>query len=260
MHRLLVALAFVVIGRLPAEAQFVVHDAAVTTRNSVTAVVKENLLETQRLQHERLRRMATRLSAHTNLDKYAPSDPPRWRARNGNALYSQAFDDALVFGDPVGGAYMAVSHPVAAANGLLSHLTPAARQALVARLATLNVADAAVIAATHDTGQLRNNGRAHELRAIDALERHVIDPSVAQSATAVLDKVGGAVLIGARQRQARLQLLTGVVEQLLVDSKRARDAEAALVNMQVVTWRDAHYLNHAFGAGTGDALRTWRQP
>ena len=260
MHRLLIAFALVVIGSLPATAQFVVHDAAVTTRNSVTAVVKEYLLETQRLQHERLRRMATRLSAHTNLDKYAPSDPPGWRTRGGNALYSQAFNDALVVGDPAGAAYMAVSHPLATARELLAHLTPAARQALVARLATVNVADAAVIAATHDTGQLRTNGRAHELRAIDALERHVIDPSVAQSSTAVLDKIGGAVLIGARQRQARLQLLNGAVEQLLVDSKRARDAEAALVNMQVVTWRDAHHVNHAFGAGTGDALRTWRQP
>ena len=260
MHRLPIALAFVIIGSLPARAQFVVHDTAVTMRNSVTAVVKEYLVETQRQQHERLRRMATRLSAHTNLDKYAPPDPPRWRHRSGNALYSQAFDDALVFGDSVGAAYMAVSHPVAEANGLLAQLTHAERQALVARLATLNVADATVIAATHDIGQLRNNGRAHELRAIDALERHVIDPSLSQSTTAVLDKIGGAVLIGARQRQARLQLLNGVVEQLLVDSKRVRDAETAVVNMQVVTWRDAHHVNHAFGAGTGDALRTWRQP
>ena len=92
------------------------------------------------------------------------------------------------------------------------------------------------------------------------LEAHVVDPSNEQSATAVLDKIGGAVLIGARQRQARLQMLTGVVEQLLIDSKRNRDSEAASINMQLVTWRDARHANHAFGAGTGDALRTWRQP
>jgi len=85
MHRLLIALALVVIGSLPARAQFVVHDAAVTTRNSVTAVVKEYLLDTQRQQHERLRRMATRLSVHTNLYKYAPTDPPPWRARSSSS-------------------------------------------------------------------------------------------------------------------------------------------------------------------------------
>jgi hypothetical protein len=81
-----------------------------------------------------------------------------------------------------------------------------------------------------------------------------------QSGTAVLDKISGAVLIGARQRQARTQLLTGVVEQLLIDSKRARDTEASAMNMQLVTWRDARGANKAFVKGTGDALRTWRQP
>jgi hypothetical protein len=68
------------------------------------------------------------------------------------------------------------------------------------------------------------------------------------------------VLVGARQRRARVQLLAGVVEELLIDSKRARDMEATAVNMQVTTWRDADAANRAFAAGTGNALRTWRQP
>ena len=62
------------------------------------------------------------------------------------------------------------------------------------------------MAGTHQTGALRLNGR-RELAAIDALERHVIDPSDAQSTTAVLDKISGAVLVETRQKQARLQLL-----------------------------------------------------
>jgi hypothetical protein len=124
----------------------------------------------------------------------------------------------------------------------------------------VNLAEATAIAATNDTGQLRFNGRKKELPAIDALDAYVIDPSNEQSATAVLDKISGAVLIGARQRQARAQLLAGVVEQLLIESKRARDSEAASMNMQLVTWRDGRAANEAFAAGTGDALRTWRQP
>ena len=67
-------------------------------------------------------------------------------------------------------------------------------------------------------------------------------------------------LIGARQRQARIQLLTGVLEQLLIDSKRARDTEAAVLGMQLTTWREGRAANEAFIAGAGDALRTWRQP
>ena len=134
-----------------------------------------------------------------------------------------------------------------------------ARRALLSQLATLDLADSAIISATHDTGQLRYNGR-RELAAIEALERDVTNGSLEQSTTAVLDKISGAGLIGARQRQARIQLLDGIVEQLLVEGKRARDTEAAAMNMQLVAWRDRAAANQAFVAGAGDALRTWRQP
>ena len=114
--------------------------------------------------------------------------------------------------------------------------------------------------ATNDTGQLRYNGRkrtgGHRRRSRGRHGRIVCE----QSTTAVLDKISGAALIAARQRQARIQLLSGVVEQLLVDSKRARDTEAAAMNMQLVTWRDRAAANTAFVAGASDALRTWRQP
>ncbi|NUR56428.1 MAG: hypothetical protein HOQ29_18450 [Acidobacteria bacterium] len=50
------------------------------------------------------------------------------------------------------------------------------------------------------------------------------------------------------------------MEQLLARSKRLRDTEAATLNMQLVTWRDAANANEAMRAGMGDALRTWRQP
>ena len=88
----------------------------------------------------------------------------------------------------------------------IGRLTPAARRALTAQLATLDVAAAAVIAATHDTGQLRYNGR-RELLAIEGLDQDVTNGTLEQSTTAVLDKISGSVLIGARQRQARTQLL-----------------------------------------------------
>ena len=67
-------------------------------------------------------------------------------------------------------------------------------------------------------------------------------------------------LIAARQRQSRAELLVGIVEQLLVDSKRSRDTEASLMNMQLTTWRLGRPASASFGSGTGDALRTWRQP
>ena len=76
----------------------------------------------------------------------------------------------------------------------------------------------------------------------------------------MLDRISGAALIAARQRQARTQLLAAIVEQLLTDSKRARDTDAVVMNMQLTSWRDGTAANEAFVRGSADALRTWRQP
>jgi hypothetical protein len=260
MRRVIVVIGLCVVVSADVRAQIGVYDPAVTARNTATAVVKELLLNTERQQHSQLRRMAQRLSLFTSLAKYALEDPPRWRTHGGDFLFTQAYNDALIFGDAGGAAFLAVSHPVVDARALLGRLTPASRRVMLSRLATLNMTDAAAIAATNDTGRLRFNGRKHELPAIDALEAHVIDPSNEQSATAILDKISGAGLIAVRQRQARIQLLAGVVEQLLIDTKRARDVDTAAMNMQLVTWRDGRSANDAFVAGSADALRTWRQP
>ncbi len=263
MRRAFLVIAFVFVGTFVGHAQVVVYDGATTFRNSVTAALKEYQLTVQRQQHSQLRRMAQRLSMFTNLSKYALPDPPRWRTHawenNEAFLYSTVYHAALNYGDASGSAYLGVSQPVLDAAAALGRLTPTARRALTAQLATLDVATSAAIAATHDTGQLRYNGR-RELLAIDGLDRDVTNGSLEQSTTAVLDKISGAVLIGARQRQARAQLLSGVVEQLLVESKRARDTEASDMNMQLVAWRDRQAVNAAFVAGSGDALRGWRQP
>ena len=77
MRRVLLALVLVSLGAPLASAQLVVTDPAVTFRNSVTAALKEYLLNVQQEQHRKLRRMARRLSMHTNLGKYALPDPPR---------------------------------------------------------------------------------------------------------------------------------------------------------------------------------------
>jgi len=256
-------LAFLLSAAGVGQAQLVVHDPAVTLRNTITAAVKEAEVALQRLQHSQLRRWAQRLSMFTDLGKYGLPDAPLWRIHDWENpaafLFSRAYNAALNYGDAGGVAFQAVSQSVLPAVAALGVLPPSARRAVTAQLATLDVAAAAAITATHDTGQLRLNGR-RELRAIEALEHDVTDGTLEQSATAVLDKISGAVLIGARQRQARAQLLTGVVEQLLVEGKRARDTEAATMNMQLVAWRDRDAANQAFVAGSGDALRVWRQP
>lgn len=263
MRRLVLAIVLVFASGSVALAQLSVYDPSVTARNAITAALKEYILQVQTQQHSQLRRMAQRLSMFTDLGKYRVPEAPRWRIHDFESpdlfLFSRAYHAALNYGDPAGAAYLAISHPVLDAADALGRLSPSAQRALSSHLATLDLAGAVATSATHETGRLRLNGR-RELRAIEALEHDVTNGTLEQSTTAVLDKISGAALIGARQRQARLQLLSGVVEQLLVEGKRARDTEAAALNMQLVAWRDRQAANAAFVAGSGDALRTWRQP
>jgi len=145
----LTVLAALVVAGGDAFAQLTVYDPAVTARNTVTAIVKESVLRTQQAQHSQLRRMAQRLSMFTNLAKYSLPDAPRWRIHdfeNPQLLaLSRALHAALNYGDAAGAAYLAVSHPVQAAAPLLAGLGPAARRAVLSRLATLDATDAAAV-------------------------------------------------------------------------------------------------------------------
>lgn len=253
------ALALVAGTTGTASAQWVVFDAATTAQNRITAILKELQHEVQARQHSQIFEMARRLSALTNLRKYAVTNVPRWRTHGGDFSFAMPYLDALTSGDAGGAGYSRVVTALEQATRV-AQLPPSARRAFLSRLAIVEGMDAIAMAATHTTGQFRRGGRTTELQAIDNLERDVVDPSAQQSATAVLDKISGATLVGARQRQARIQLLSEVLEQLLADNKQVRDSEAAVLNMQLVRWRDGRAANAAFVAGTGDALRTWRQP
>ena len=244
----------------PVSAQLVVNDPTTTARNAVTAVLKNQLLQTLRLERDRLREMSRRLSRYTSLDRYRLEDPPRWRTHGGDFLFTQAYNDALIFGDPAGEAFLSLSRALDNVGTLLDRLGPEARRAVNAQLATIDAGAASAIAGTHQTGQLRLSGRRQELPAIGALEAHVIDPSDEQSITAVLDKISGGALIGARQRQARLQLLTAIAEHLVVENKRTRDAEAAAMNMLVGRIRSGRNASDSVVAGAAADLRSWRQP
>ena len=169
---------------------------------------------------------------------------------------------ALNAGDNRGLGYEAVTNTRVTPGTELSGLAataPAGHRAIRSALATLDLADATIIAGTNQTGQIRGSRRV-ELNAIGALEADVVDPSSTQSATAVIEKLAAAGLIRARQQETRMQLMTAVVEELLVDNKRERDTEAAAMNMQIRRLEDGRATAAALVAGAADDLRTWRQP
>src|SRR5438128_6402582 len=269
-HRIIIiAVGIVAVSVSFAGAQIVVTDPATTIKNAAIALLKNDVVDLLTNQATRLRKMAKRLSLATNLDKYSLPDPPAWRIHwfieDGTFLYANPYTAALNYGDGSGRSFEEVARervapgPELAGIGGEGEDGTAALDAIRSELATLDIADSTIIAGTDQNGQLRYNGR-REQAAIDALDADVIDPSPSQSATAILEKISGAGLIRARQQQARLQFLTGIVEQLLVDNKRSRDTETAVMNMQLERLRYGRAANTSLLAGAANDLRTWRQP
>jgi hypothetical protein len=268
-NRLVIVLALLAVlgGSLGSASAFVITDPRTTVQNMITAVLKSQLVETVTEEGRRIRRMARRLSAFSDVSKYAVADTPRWRSYRyqGIALYATPYNEALNFGDPGGAAYAQVARTRASIELELADLrrrSPAAADAIAAQLATLDLADSTIISGTDQNGRLRPQGK-REMRAIDALERDVTNPDLTQSTTAVLDKISAAVLIETRQKQSRLQFLTALLEQLAVDNKRGRDTEAAAMNMQLGRIRAAADCSEGcrgFLTGAANDLRTWRQP
>lgn len=256
MRGLVVVVVIAVLAR-PAHAQFAVLDGANLAQ---TIQIAERTLQHYnqlRQQYEVIVRMARRLGV---LDQYriptipiASHDTSRW-------TFGAPWLRALNAGDPTGAAYAASTVPILPTSTMPAGLSAAARRFLDRAYATIEVADSVATLGAHQVALTRGyHGRIQN--AVEALERDVLNAAQPyHEMTAVLDKIAAGELVARRQDTAANQLLSHALEQLLVRSKRERDTEAATINMQLTSWRDGRAANDAFVAGTGDALRTWRQP
>ena len=251
------ALVLLVASAIPARAQVVVIDPANLYQTILIAERTWQQYQELRRQFETVTRMSRGLG---NMAGYrvpaiamASHDPARWE--NG-----RPWIQALNSGDATGAAYLSTAVPLMRATGTPASLTAAGRRMLERQYATIEIADSVAAMGGHQVA-LNRGYHARLQGAVQALEGDVLNGLLRyHEMTAVLDKIAAGELLGRRQDVASNQLLSHALEQLLVRSKRQRDTEAATINMQLTSWRDGAAANAAFVAGTGDALRTWRQP
>jgi len=251
------ALLILTVTATSARAQLAVIDPSNLEQAVLIAQRTQRHLEELQAQYRTILRMSQGLG---NMDGYrvppisgARHDPQRWP-------YAGRWLQGLNSGDPAGAAYAATIVPLEASASLPSTLTAQARRSFANQIATVEIADSVAMTAGHQVGAIRQySGRLQQ--AVQGLEDDVMNGLARyHELTAILDKVAAGELLGRRQDMAANQLLSHTLEQLLARGKRLRDTEAATINMQLVTWRDARAANDSFAAGTGDALRTWRQP
>ena len=242
---------------VPAHAQWTVFDPSNFAQTVLIAQRTQRQYEELMAQYRTILRMAEGLGS---LDSYRIPPIGVTRHDAGRWAYGRAWLQGLNSGDPTGAAYWATTLPLERPSALPSRLTAAARRTLERQYATIELTDSVAMMGGHQVGALRGyHGQLR--RAVQDLESDVMNGLERyHEMTAILDKVAAAELLGRRQDMAANQLLSHALEQMLARSKRLRDTEAATMNMQLVSWRDGRAANDALVRGTGDALRTWRQP
>ena len=242
----------------PLRAQFVVIDPANLVQTILIAERSWAQYDELRREFEIIQQMARKLG---NMDRYripvigiTGQDPSRWE-------FGRPWIQALNTGDARGTAYFETAVPLHRPNiADLTRHSPAGRREFENHYATMEITDSVALMGAHQVALVRDYfGKLQD--ATQRLEEDVLSTqSGTQEMTAVLDKIAAGELLGRRQETANNQLLSHALEQLLARSKRMRDTEAEHVNMQLLMWRDGQTANDALVAGTGDALRTWRQP
>jgi hypothetical protein len=256
-RRLLLTVVVVSLPAAQAHAQFVVIDPANLVQTTLIAYRMQQHYTELRAEYLTVLRIAQGLG---NLDRYriptipiTVHDPSRWD-------FGRPWIQGLNSGDATGAAYLSTTLPLLRPTAWPLNLTAAARQALERQYATIEITDSVAMMGGHQVALARGyHGRLQD--AVESLESDVLNGLTRyHEMTAVLDKISAGELLARRQDMLSNQLLSHALEQLLARSKRLRDTEASTINMQLVTWRDSRAANEAFVAGTGDALRSWRQP
>jgi hypothetical protein len=242
---------------IPAHAQIVVLDSANLTQTVLIAQRAQRHYDELMAQYRTIVRMSEGLGF---MGGYRIPSIPATRHDPGRWQYGSPWLRGLNSGDPSGAAYWATTLPLERPSGLPATLSAAARRTFERQYATVEVTDSVAQMGGHQVGALRGyHGRLQT--AVEDLEGDVLNGLLRyHRMTAILDKVAAGELLGRRQDMAANQLLSHALEQLLARSKRLRDTEAQTLNMQLVTWRDAQAANQAMVSGSGEALRTWRQP
>ena len=256
-RRILVGIVVATLTGATAHAQFSVIDPANLAQAVVIAERTWNHWQELRRQFETIRRMAQGLGA---VDSFRIPSLATGRHDAGRWQYGGGWLDGLNDGDPTGSWYDSSAAPLERPGSELGRLSPAARRTFERQFSTIEIADSIAMLGGYQVATIRSYYDRLR-RAVDALEGDVLNPQPQfHEMTALLDQIAAGELLGRRQDMATNQLISSALEQLVARSKRMRDTEASVINMQITTWRDADAANHAFVAGTGDALRTWRQP
>lgn len=234
-------------------AQFVVHDPL----NYAQALARyAQMVQQYRLFVAQARRLPDALASRYRVPT------PRWRTHDlgDTYAYARSILTALNRGDSSGTGYTTSVDPLTSLADVLPLLPPDLQRRMTNAYGTIQLADSVARYAIDQTGRIRDNGGA-VLTAVLNMENDATSLSDdLHTQIAVLNKINGANVLGLRIGEMGNQLQMHVLEQLIVQNRRAREAEAQLMNARLFqVQHGSAYGQQLFSQTTRD-LNDWRQP
>ena len=193
--------------------------------------------------------------------------PNRWRAALTPWRMAQAPSDAY----GLAGAYVAAintgGNVIGSYSGAARRLRPwnsftelpgAQGDHAKAQFATVEMADSAATGAMDIVGRVRANAQAVE-NSIGQLESDSLyQDANLNTEVAVLNKINAALIVELRNQQDANKLLVALAENRIVETKRARDAEAAAIESDVAYRAGGRTIPEGLNAGTNSAMEEVR--
>jgi hypothetical protein len=248
-----ITLLLVSISATSTSAQFVVYDAT----NYAQALARyAQLLQ----QYQFWVRQARRLPIDMATRYLVPA--VRWRTHDIDSayVYARSILTGLTYGDATGALYNEGVDRLDTLDDLLSTVPSALRRRLSTTYGTIELADSVANMGIHQVGALRFNGRS----VLTAIQNMDDDASATSDSfntqIAVLNKINGANVLGLRIGESSSQFLMHILEQLLVQNKRSRDAEAQAMDAHLFQWRFGGTYGRDLFSRTAENLDGWRQP
>jgi hypothetical protein len=234
-------------------AQFVVYDPT----NYAQAIVRyAQLVQQYRFWVEQARRLPVDMATRYRVPAV------RWHTHDPGGVYqyARAILAALNAGDSTGTGYNRSVERLEALDDVLSQLPSGLQRRLATRYGTIQLADSVNTTSINQLGRLRDNGTLM-MTAIANMESDAAAGSDQfHTHTALLNKINGAGVLGLRINETASQLQLHILEQLLVQNKRSRDAETQAMDAHLFQWRYGAAYGRDLFSRTASNLDRWRQP
>jgi hypothetical protein len=250
---ILIACILTALATTTIHAQFVVHDPI----NYAQALARyAQMIEQYRFWVAQARRLPVDMSARYKVPAV------RWHINDPESVYpyARAILTSLNAGDSAGVGYNQSVDRLDALDDLLPRVPPELQRRLAMMYGTIQLVDSVATTGIDQLGRNRSNGT-QMMAAIANMESDAVaSADQFNTQTALLNKINGANVLALRINETASQFQLHILEQLLVQNKRTRDAEAQLMNAQLFQWRYGTTYGRDLFSRTASTLDTWRQP